>query len=320
MRSHLKDASGEIRDAAVQAIAEWPDASVLDDLLGIIETARNQSRMELALRGYVRLANTSDDPTSLFARVLRQVKQTADKKLVLAGLGTSAESPGALEMAFPYLNDKDLGPTAGLAVVRIAYRLRASHERLARAALDRVVKEVDHEDVRQRAQEVINDLDKYEGHILTWVGVGPFVDKGKDGAAIYQMVFDPEKKDVTNVKWSPVDKGIGSWEINLEAMFGGLDHCAAYLRTHIWAPTEQDALLEMGSDDAVKAWVNGELVFNEWTVHGASPRQHHAAVHLSKGWNDLMLKVVDFEGGWVVGCRVRKPDGTAIEGLKVEAK
>jgi hypothetical protein len=41
-------------------------------------------------------------------------------------------------------------------------------------------------------------------------------------------------------------------------------------------------------------------------------------VKLAKGWNDLMLKVVDQQGGWVFCCRIRKPDGTAMEGLRVE--
>ncbi len=159
-------------------------------------------------------------------------------------------------------------------------------------------------------------MDKYEGHILEWMGAGPFTEKGKDGAAIYEMVFDPEKPDAQNVKWQKVTKGIGSWSINLEMMFGGLDHCAAYLRTRVWSPEDQDAQLEMGSDDAVKAWLNGKLAFSQWTQNSPAPRQHLAAVHLNKGWNELLLKVVDFAGGWEVGCRLRAKDGTALEGLK----
>ena len=42
-------------------------------------------------------------------------------------------------------------------------------------------------------------------------------------------------------------------------------------------------------------------------------------MRLAEGWNELMLKVVDQRGGWVAACRIRKPDGTALEGLKVEA-
>jgi hypothetical protein len=235
-------------------------------------------------------------------------------------LGTQAESPGAIELALTFLDDKELGPTAGVAAVRIAYRLRDTHKKLARQALERVITEVNHDDVRQRAQEVLNDMDRFEGHLLNWLVVGPFVEKGKDGTAVYDMVFDPEKPDAQDVQWVVLDKGIGTWDINLEAMLGSHDHCAAYLRTRVWCPQEQDAALEMGADDAVKAWLNGKLVYEKWTQNSAAPRQHRAEVRLKQGWNDLLLKAVDFEGGWVVACRVRARNGIAIDGLKVEAK
>ena len=96
--------------------------------------------------------------------------------------------------------------------------------------------------------------------------------------------------------------------------------CRRYRAHAVWCPQEQDAVLEMGCDDAIKAWVNGKLVYDEWTEHAAAPRQHRAEVHLKQGWNDVMLKVVDASGGWVAACRVRAPNGLAIDGLKVEAK
>ena len=51
-----------------------------------------------------------------------------------------------------------------------------------------------------------------------------------------------------------------------------------------------------------------------------SPRQDLVKAKLREGWNELLLKVVDNSGGWSFCCRVRKPDGSALEGLKVEAK
>jgi hypothetical protein len=249
---------------------------------------------------------------------MQQVSQTNDKKLVLAGLGLEAESPKALQLALRYLDDPALQATAGLAALRIANRLRSRDEQMARNSLIRVLKVVNHEDVHQRAQEVLNDLDKFQDHILKWVGVGPFAEKGKDGRAVYQTAFAPEKDGVQDIDWQPITKGVGSWDINLEATYGGLDYCAAYLRTRVWSDTDRDALMEMGCDDAIKAWVNGRLVFDQWTEGGISPRQKRASIKLAKGWNDVMLKVVDQQGGWAFCCRIRKPDGTALDGWKVE--
>ncbi|MCH5372940.1 MAG: HEAT repeat domain-containing protein, partial [Planctomycetes bacterium] len=316
IRVAWKSADPTMREAAVQALSEWPDARVSEDLLAVVSSSDRQEWKEWALQGYLRLAVQSDNPTAMYLRAMQQVSQTNDKKLVLAGLGLEAESPEALQLALRYLDDPALQATAGLAALRIANRLRSRDEQMARNSLIRVLKVVNHEDVHQRAQEVLNDLDKFQDHILKWVGVGPFAEKGKDGRAVYQTAF--EKDGVQDIDWQPITKGVGSWDINLEATYGGLDYCAAYLRTRVWSDTDRDALMEMGCDDAIKAWVNGRLVFDQWTEGGISPRQKRASIKLAKGWNDVMLKVVDQQGGWAFCCRIRKPDGTALDGWKVE--
>ena len=136
------------------------------------------------------------------------------------------------------------------------------------------------------------------------------------------MVFDtklpPESGDTVDVGWKRLRRGIGAWDINLETTMGALDHVAAYVRTRVWSPVKQRARLELGSDDAVKAWLNGEQVHASYQHRGLAPRQDSAAVQLEEGWNDLMLKVVDHEGGWNFCCRLRKPDGSALDDLKFE--
>ena len=320
VREASKDADPAIRDAAVRALSEWPDASAAEDLLELVAAADNPTHKGLALEGYLRMAGTSEDPTAMHLRVLKRVEQVEDKRAVLAGLGLTSDAPEALQLALGYLEDQPLQATAGLAALRIAHRLRQQNEPLARTALQKVLAAVEHEDVHQRAQEVLNDLDKYQDHILDWLGVGPFTEQGKDGPAVYATVFSPEQPESRDVQWQPITKGIGSWDINLEATFGGLDCCAAYLRTRVWSEAEQEAQLEMGSDDSIKAWLNGELVFDQWTENSAAPRQKLVKVRLAQGWNELMLKVVDQRGGWVFGCRLRKPDGTALEGLKIQSQ
>lgn len=319
VRAAWKDSDSAMKDAAVQALADWPDAGASDDLLEVMTNAQNQAHKERALEGYLRMATIADNPAEMYLQALKQVKGVDDKKAVMEGLGLSSEAPEALDLTLGYLDDKALQAAAGIAALRIAYRLRSRDEQRARSALKQVLTKVDHPDVQKRAREVFNELDKYEDHILQWVTVGPFQEKGKDGPAMYKLVLEPETNP-DSVDWKPLTKGIGSWEINLEATYGGLDFCAAYLRTRVWSASEQEVQLEMGSDDGIKAWLNGKLVFDQWTQSSAAPRQRLAKVRLAREWNDLMLKVVDQQGGWVGACRIRKPDGTALEGLKIEAR
>jgi hypothetical protein len=77
----------------------------------------------------------------------------------------------------------------------------------------------------------------------------------------------------------------------------------------------------MGSDDCIKAWLNGKAVHTpSYYNRSMAPRQDLVNVRLLAGWNDLMLKVTDHEGGWAFCCRLRRPDGSALADTKVEAK
>ena len=234
--------------------------------------------------GLARLHSPGHDranPTGMLEEVLKHVERVNDKKLVLEGLGLASDSPAALAIAAGYLDDRQLQATAGLAALRIANRLQDRDPQLAQTTLKRVIETVENADVRQRAQEVLNDMDKYEGHILEWVVPAPSWKRARTGQRSTKPRFRRRQPGAEGVSWQPITKGIGTWVIDLEATFGGMDYCAAYLRTRVWSPVEQDAQLEMGSDDGVKAWWNGAVVFDQWGEGSVTPRQKRVKVSLA---------------------------------------
>ncbi|MBL7153119.1 MAG: HEAT repeat domain-containing protein [Phycisphaerae bacterium] len=318
VRAALRQTDADVRDAAIRTLADWPDAGPADDLIAVARTASNQTHKVLALRGYVRMAGLSKDPTAMYVRAMQLAERTDDKKLVLAGLGT-ADSAQALTLVEGYIKDEKLQTEAALAAVQIAKRLRQSDPTRTRTAMKNIVATVKDARARQQAQDVINEMEQYEGYILVWLAAGPYSVKGKEGAEIFETAFEAEKPGA-KVEWKPLAKGIGSWDINLESTFGGKDHVSAYMKTSVVSPADQDVRLELGSDDSVKVWLNGKLIHANNTNRGLSPRQDLVKARLKKGVNDLMLKVIDNSGGWAFGCRVRKPDGSALDGLKFEAK
>jgi HEAT repeat protein len=319
VRAALRDRSADVRDAAVRTLSEWPDAAPAEELLVLARTSTNKTHKVLTLRGYIRMAGMSKDPTAMYIRAMELAERPDDKKLVLGGLG-GADSAQALTLVEQYLKNENLQAEAAQAAVQIANRLRQNDPTRARTAMKNVVATVKDSRIRQRAQDIINEMDQYEGYILVWYATGPYIEKGKQGRAIFDMVFPPEEPDAKDVKWKRLTRGVGSWDINLEATFGGRNHCGAYMRTRIFSPIEQDARLELGSDDSIKVWLNGKLVHANYANRGMGPRQDLVNVKLRKGANELLLKVVDNEGGWAFCCRIRKPDGSALEGLRVEAK
>jgi len=52
---------------------------------------------------------------------------------------------------------------------------------------------VEDERARREAQELINQIEQYDGYILTWLAAGPYSVKGKDGPAIFDVAFEPAK-------------------------------------------------------------------------------------------------------------------------------
>lgn len=319
VRAAMRDPNADVRGAAIRALAAWPDPAPAGEVLALAKSSTNLTHKVLFLRGYVRMAGMSPNPTKMYMRAMELAKRPEDKKMVLAGLGSSS-SAEALKVALQYIKDPQLNAEAALAAVEIAGRLRNLDGAYARASLKSVLAAVTDAGIRRKAIEILNDFDKYEGYLLVWVTSGPYKQKGKSGAALFDIAFDPEKLDAKDVTWKRLNKGLGAWDVDLENMFGSMDHCAAYVRTNVWSPADQAVRLELGSDDAIKVWINGKKVHGYNGSRGIGPRQDIVSAKLTKGWNVLMMKVIDYEGGWGFCCRIRNAEGGPVEGLRAQAR
>jgi hypothetical protein len=80
----------------------------------------------------------------------------------------------------------------------------------------------------------------------------------------------------------------------------------------VYAPEERDTQLLIGSDDGVRIWLNGDLVHTNPAYRGAYPDQDGIPVHLKKGWNTLLIKVLQGAGGWGYYVRFVDPEHTLI--------
>jgi len=104
--------------------------------------------------------------------------------------------------------------------------------------------------------------------------------------------------------------------IALDPAFTPDDWITMYAVTQFHAPQAQEAELQIGSDDAIKLWLNGELVHQNNVYRAAKPGDDVARVHLRKGTNTLLIKLM--EG--ILGCgfyvQFATRDGTEIKGLR----
>jgi HEAT repeat protein len=162
LRTSLKDDSAEVQTAAVRALSDWPNAAPAADLLKIAKSSRNQTHRALALRGYVHLiALVSDRPAEETVKMFRQAmaltKNNDERKMILAALA-NVKGIESLNMAAAYLDDQALQQEAGAAVVKIAESTLKSNPDETKSILEKVLKTTKSDSLRQRAQELINQI------------------------------------------------------------------------------------------------------------------------------------------------------------------
>lgn len=324
VRSAVKARSPEVQDAAVRVLADWPDPSASAELLSIAKTAAKVTHRVLALRGYVRLAGLqSDRPVEERLRLYRDAMSVArrpeEKKLVLAGLG-EVKHLDALKMLSSYLSDPALQGEAAAAIAKIARVVSGAGRDEAMSALQKILQVCRDERVRKQAQEAIDFIEKYDDYVTAWQVAGPYAVRGKDGTGLFDIVFPPEKPGGGGARWRLwTGSGAKPWVIDIKRVLGG-DNRAAYLRVQVSSPRRQEATLELGSDDGIKVWLNGEVVHAKNVPRGLKEGEDKVKVTLNSGWNTLMLKITQGGGDWAACGRVRAADGTKLKGLRIRAE
>ncbi|MCC6126091.1 MAG: HEAT repeat domain-containing protein [Pirellulales bacterium] len=139
----LMDPQGKLYDSALRALANWPDASVVPELLAIAKDAKQESHRSWAIRGVARVAPRPGNlpPPEAFA-AMKQAFDLADRlddrKLVLARMG-AIRTPACLAFATAKIDDAALQAEAIAAAVKLAEGMKESHPKEAKAAFERVL-------------------------------------------------------------------------------------------------------------------------------------------------------------------------------------
>jgi hypothetical protein len=104
--------------------------------------------------------------------------------------------------------------------------------------------------------------------------------------------------------------------VDLNQALGGAVNAAAYLATYVYSKESRDARLLVGSDDGVKAWVNGRPVLAKVGPRALRADEDQAPVRLEAGWNRVLLKVQQIGGGWLAQARLTDPAGKTLWDLR----
>ena len=326
VRAALQHASPEIQDTAIRVLAKWDDPKVAADLLALAKGAKALNHRVIALDGYVRAVGMmadrpADELVKMYEAAMAAAHRPEDRKRVLAGM-SRVGNLGALEMAQSYLDDPALKAEAEVAVVEIARAAGASHKQEAKAALEAILQSTRRKHLRKQAEDAIAAIERFDDYIVAWLVSGPYTKGGVGGTGLINVAFPPEKPDAKGVRWQPIPPGTHKKhpmiiEIDQVKDIRG-NNRAAYLRTRVWSPKTRKARMELGSDDGIKVWLNGEVVLAHNAVRPCAPAQEKKQVTLQEGWNDLLLKITQGGGHWEACARFRAPDGSKLEGVRAD--
>ncbi len=157
----LNDPDETFRNEALRELSEWPTADAAPQLLELAK-CEQENRHVLGLRGYVRLARASADPTikaSMLITIMDLTRQPEEKWQVLAVWGT-LKSVQSLDALLPFLQDGQVKNEAGSAIITVSTELaKAAGDGKTRAAeaLKAVVAACDNPAVVENAKRVLGN-------------------------------------------------------------------------------------------------------------------------------------------------------------------
>ncbi|UCE42527.1 MAG: DUF2961 domain-containing protein [Candidatus Aminicenantes bacterium] len=151
--------------------------------------------------------------------------------------------------------------------------------------------------------------------ITDWNLIGPF---NAPDMSFLQTAYPPEREIDTKktyrgkgnipLRWEKIQAEPSGY-MRLENRITPSERGIVYGLVYVFSPDKRDAFMQVGSDDGVRLWLNKELIHTNPAYRGAYPDQDRIPVSLKKGWNTLLIKVLQGGGGWGYYVRFVDPEG-----------
>ena len=122
-----------------------------------------------------------------------------------------------------------------------------------------------------------------------------------DGSVNLKLAYDAGDAVLT---WERCFANPKTGMVNLTAEVGPHEWCVAYAYAEVDSPAARDTVLRLGSDDGVRAWLNGELVHTHEARRAYNPCGDPVPVRLRAGPNHLLLKIDNARFNWSFGAAV----------------
>jgi hypothetical protein len=303
-------------DGAGDVAANWLRAAVDAIAERAVEAGRPLPADQL--EAFVRQRRHAGTARRLAYEWLCRVDATAPRRLL----------PGMLDDPSP-----ELRRDAVAVVLRRARKLLDQGDRTAavaayRRAFDATLDQDQADATAARLHELGVEVDPaaHFGFIRRWLLLGPFDSRGGAG---FGRGYPPEKesrparvytgKDGVTLRWTSHTTDDRYGIVDLNKAIGKHHGAAAYALAVVESAVERPVQLRAASNNAIKIFLNGKLLFSrEEYHHGMRMDQHVGQGTLRKGKNTILAKVCqnqqtdDWAQAWSFQLRVCDANGQAV--------
>lgn len=319
-----------LQSDAVRELAGWPTVAAAPALFELAKSSQNPTHRVLALQGFIRLARESKTfPAAARVAMLRDALAVAtrpdEKRQALSAL---AEVPSAqsLELLQSQLKDKEIGAEAALAAIKLARQLGGVYNTRAVAALKQIQSAAPSGEIEKQAADALAAvamMTETDGYILAFLVSGPYTQGNRSGNQLFDTPFPPEKDNGKDANWQPALASADNSNdrvIHLDRILGQRSNRVAYLKTTLTSDQPRKAILELGSDDGVKVFLNNQQVHANNVSRGLREAEDKVALNLKQGRNILVIKVTQNAQQWAAVARLRSESGGKLDGVTASAE
>jgi hypothetical protein len=165
--------------------------------------------------------------------------------------------------------------------------------------------------------------------IKGWQVIGPFPNPDFHGRGI---AYAPELDEVQpgkeydglagKVRWKLLDSV--TERVDVHKAIAADKPSVAYAVCWAHVDAQLPALLEVGSQDGIKVWLNPAAqpapVIDEPVARLAAPGQNSAKIELQQGWNEIRVKLDSRSGPLAFFLELREADGSRpLAGIRTQA-
>ena len=319
-----KDGSNEARQKiAVETLNKWPGAEQTAAVLDYMKTVNNPFDRARLLEGTIK-ANGGDKKMTAVEKVDNLLKllpvceRDVERGLILDQIA-AINDIAAFHKLEELADDKTIGDMAASALAKNAKLYGQPEFAIVTKSLAAFIAKTTG-DAQKDLKEALSAVCAPYGYITKWRYSNVYTAKDEKGAdacpAAHKTFFLPEKPDYNYSKWPkfvPAKDSKTPEVVTLHKCLGGVQR-TAYIVAYVYADADKEAILEMGSDDMLKAWLNGEMIVDSPKYQALVRASYKIPVKLKKGKNTLLMKVSQGGNNWEACAALKNADGGLLEG------